>query len=137
MNVNGSLVPNGYYYFAFETTDNAGNKVVFKRIAFVMTYHNQAVSLAAIPNVAHPGDMIHFFASFAAAPADEQSRLKIYTISGELVQVLSISGGTATWNLTNRGGQILASGIYLAVLDGMDPVSGVKMQKTVKVMVIY
>ena len=136
-NENGNWVPNGTYYFVSETTDSNGNKVIHKRGAFVMTFHSQAVSLTALPNVAYPGETIHFFASFGASPADEMSSLKIYAVSGELVRVLTVSGGNAVWDLINRSGQMSASGIYLAVLDGTDPANGVPMRKTVKVMVIH
>ena len=136
-NETGSLVPNGNYYFAFETTDGAGNNVVLTRVAFVMTYHNQIVSLTAMPNVADSGGHIQFSISFAATPADGRSSLKIYAISGELIQTLGISGGSATWNLTNQGGGMAASGVYLAVLDGTDPLSGARAQKIVKVMIIH
>jgi len=136
-NKEGSWVPNGNYYFVLETTDANGNKVTLTRVAFVMPYHDQMVSMKAMPNVASSGGTIHFVIAFSGVPADGQSSLKIYSVSGELIQTLVISGGTATWNLTNRGGQLAASGVYLAVLDGTDPMSGVKMKKVVKVMVVH
>ncbi len=136
-NESGSWVPNGTYYFVIETTDRAGKKIIHKRVAFVMTYHNQAVSLTAMPNVGHPGETIYFFASFGAAPADDRSSLKVYAVSGELVRVLTISAGTAAWDLTNQSGWFAASGTYLVVLDGMDPRTGVGARKIVKVMVIH
>jgi hypothetical protein len=102
-----------------------------------MTYRNQTVSLIAMPNLAHSGGIIHFFASFGAASANERSSLKIFAVSGELVQIIPILEGAAYWDLTNRNGQISASGIYLAVLDGVDPVSGVSIRKAVKLMVIH
>ncbi len=133
----GNWVPNGTYYFVAEITNSGGTRVILKRAAFVMTYHNQAILLTAMPNLAHSGETIHFFASFGAAPADERSGVKIYAVSGELVQTLAISGGATAWDLTNRRGQIAASGVYLAVLDGEDPVSGLSMRKVVKLMVIH
>ncbi len=108
-----------------------------ERDAFISTYHGESISLVAWPNTAHPGQMVNFNASFAGTPADSQSKMKIYTADGELVQTVSFTVGTALWDLRNPSGQVVASGLYLAVLDGVDPLNGQSLNKVVKVVVTH
>ncbi|MDD3627855.1 MAG: metallophosphoesterase [bacterium] len=43
-----------------------------------------------------------------------QTEIEIYSISGELINTINInSPGTYTWNLTNKNGKPISSGIYL------------------------
>lgn len=123
-NDNGTYVPNGFYHFVLQEHTNSGDVVQLERDSFISTFHGQAVSFTALPNVVHPGDTVLFNASYAGIGADQQSKIKIFTVSGELLQTLSLSGGAATWDGKNNIGQELASGIYLAVLDGIDPANG-------------
>jgi flagellar hook assembly protein FlgD len=54
---------------------------------------------------------------FDQLPAD--SRLRIYTLSGEKVKELNAtSSGLATWDGTNSSGQKVASGVYLVLVEG-------------------
>jgi hypothetical protein len=50
-----------------------------------------------------------------------RSTIRIYTIAGDLVQVLhhdgSGGGGTAAWNLVSRNGQDVTSGVYMFSID--------------------
>jgi len=50
-----------------------------------------------------------------------QSRIRIYTLAGDLVQVLDHDGthgdGEAPWNLISRNGQDIESGIYLFTVE--------------------
>ena len=135
--LNGKLVPNGFYHFVIQEHTAEGNTLFLERDAFLMPYHGQDVSLSALPNIGHPGGVIQFVASFVGTLADGQSKIRIYAVSGELVQTLGIQSGTAAWDLSNIGHKTVASGIYLAVLDGVDPVSGQQARKIVKVMVTH
>jgi hypothetical protein len=90
--------------------------------------------LVAAPNFVHPGDTVTFTCSFAGNAADGRSHVKIYNLNGELVDELPVAGGTATWNLTTLRNSPISSGLYLAVLDGIDPVSGQHLTKTSKIL---
>jgi hypothetical protein len=131
----GKTVPNSFYQFVMEVRTAEGGKVLLERDAFVSPNHGEAVGFAAVPNVGRPGDILRFSASFDGNPADSQSRVRIYTVAGELAQSLVPANGLAFWDLTNAGGQPVASGIYLAVLDGIDPTNGQKFNKIAKVLV--
>jgi hypothetical protein len=133
----GNLVPNGFYQFLLMETTGDGNTVQLERDAFISTYHGEQVSLLILPNVAHPGDILKFIASFAGIPADNQSKIKIYTTAGELVQTLGISAGTASWDLKNINSFTVVSGIYIAVLDGIDPAGGQKLSQVKKILVTH
>lgn len=54
------------------------------------------------------------------------SIVKIFTVSGRWVKTLSVSGTTASWDLTNDGGENVASGVYLYVVTaaGAEKASG-------------
>ena len=134
-NNNGILVPNGQYHFVLLEHGADGNTVQMERDAFIPTFHGEPVAFSAWPNSGEPGDVIKFNASFAGTPADGQSTIKVYAVSGELVQTVPISNGAASWNLRNADGSSLSSGLYLAVLDGVDPRNGQGFHKVVKILV--
>jgi hypothetical protein len=134
---NGEWVPNSYYHFVVEQHAADGRTVVLARDAFVAPYHGQDVSLAAQPNVGYKGGTIVFYASFAGVPADARSNVKIYTVAGELVRTIQVTDGTVTWSLEGDDGQPVASGVYLALLEGIEPTSGQKLTKITKVLVIH
>jgi hypothetical protein len=133
----GNLVPNSFYHFVVLETTPDGNTVQLERDAFITTYHGESVSLLALPNVGHPGDIIKFEASFAGIPADNQSKINLYATDGELIEILQISSGASSWDLRNLNGQIVASGIYIAVLDGVDPSSGQKLSQIKRLLVTH
>jgi hypothetical protein len=60
--------------------------------------------------------------NFVNLPA--QAIIRIYSVSGVLVQVLyhndQTGGGTETWNLRNRNNQFVASGVYFFHVEGPD-----------------
>ena len=133
----GDWVPNGFYHFVLIEHSIDGSVIQMERDAFISTFHGESVSLVAWPNVAHPGLMVNFAASFAGTPADNQSKMKIFTADGELIQTVTFTAGTALWDLKNVSRQNVASGVYLAVLDGVDPSNGQSLNKIVKVLVTH
>ena len=133
----GNLVPNSFYHFVLEEHPTNGNPVLLERDSFITPYHGDSVAFVAMPNVGYSGDVIHFSASFSGTQADGQSKIKIYATSGELVKTLDISNGAALWSLDNLNGQVVSSGVYLAVLEGIDPTTGQKARKISKVLVSH
>jgi hypothetical protein len=132
----GNVVPNGIYHIVVEEHFPDGTVMILAQNASVDPFTGQETAkLVAAPNMAHPGDPpIHFTASYAGTPADGRSQIKIYSLDGELVNELSVAGGTATWDLTTQRHEPIASGLYLAVLDGIDPMSGQHLTKTAKIL---
>jgi hypothetical protein len=138
LDTKGQLVPNGFYHFSIVENTPDGNKVVMARDAFIATETGTSgLQMSARPNVAHTGDLVTILASFSGTPPDSQSKIRIYDVAGELLNTLSIMNGTATWNLKNQAGDILGTGVYFAVFDGNDPVSGNPVRKSVKVSFIH
>ena len=134
---NGNRVPNSYYHFVIEEHTAEGRTVVLARDAFVASNHEGEVSLTARPNIGRAGGTMLFSASFAGVPADEQSNIRIYTVAAELVRTIKLSNGTATWSLETEEGTPAATGVYLAVLDGINPTNGQKLVKITKVSVLH
>lgn len=138
LDTTGTPVPNGFYHFVLEEHDRNGNIVILARDAYIDTNGDQpAVQFAAMPNVAHTGETVQFYASFAGISADGQSTIKMYSVAGELIKTLTFANGKTSWDTTNNSLQQVASGVYLAVLDGVDPTSAQKSHKVVKVMVLH
>jgi hypothetical protein len=131
----GHWVPNGVYHFVIEDHPAEGKDLFLERDAFVATDQGEKVALSAKPNVAQPGDSIHFTASFAGNPAEAPSKISLYAVSGELIQTLAVSNGMASWDLTSSTGHPVASGIYLAVLSGTDPVTDRKGYRIIRLLV--
>jgi flagellar hook assembly protein FlgD len=133
----GTFVPNGFYHVVVLETTPDGKEVKLEKDVLILNDAGATISLNALPNFAHPGDLMQIIASFAGTPADATSNIKIYTVSGELVRSLTISSGAATWDIRNNDGQFVSSGIYFLVLDGRDPNSGLKKDKIVKILVTH
>lgn len=94
------------------------------------------VQLSAQPNIAYFGGTIRLLATVEGNPVNGSHILKLYDTSKELVKTLDMSGGQAVWDLTNSVGQDVASGLYLIVLDTVDPQTGSPAQKVIKVVVL-
>lgn len=137
MDDNGKYVPNSYYHFVMRENAGTGNTVLLERDAFIAPFHGDLVSLTALPNVCHAGDVVNISASFSGTPADGQSTIRVYAVSGELIRNLSIANGVTTWDLRGANSQTVASGIYLLVLEGINPTSGQKSYKITKVLVTH
>lgn len=133
----GKFVPNSFYHFVMEEHSAEGNVIMLERDSFVSPYHGEAVALSAAPNTGKPGDTLQFTATFAGNPADGRSKIMIYTVAGELAQSLPLSNGMASWDMTNANGQFVAAGVYIAVLDGIDPTNGQKFNKMIKLLVSH
>ena len=67
-----------------------------------------------------PGDPFTRHVDFFGLPR-AQARIQIYTLAGDLVQVIDHDGrngdGQAPWNLISRNGQDIESGVYLFTVD--------------------
>ena len=67
-----------------------------------------------------PGDVFTRHVDFFGLPR-AHSRIRIYTLAGDLVQELEHDGttgnGQAPWNLISRNGQDIESGVYLFTVD--------------------
>jgi len=131
------MVQDSIYHIVVEENEPNGNKVTLARSFVMLPNQQQAVQLAVAPNVAHSGDTINLTASVAGTPADGQSKIKIYTATGELVRTLSVVGGMAQWDLRNSSQQSVASGVYIIVFDGISPTTGEQGRKLAKVMVVH
>jgi hypothetical protein len=133
----GNLVPDGFYHIVVVETTVNGNVILLERETYISTYHGEQVLLLAMPNIGHPGDMINFVASFNGVPGNNQSKIKIYATDGELIKSLGIYDGTASWDVKNVNGIFVASGVYIAVLDGIDPTSGQKLTSVKKILITH
>ena len=134
---NGNRVPNSFYHVVLEQRVLDGSLYRKERDIFISTVTKTAsVQLAAYPNIAHAGGSINLSAVFAGNPADSRSKIKIYSVSGELVKTMRLNAGQAFWDLTNAQGQSVSSGIYLIVLDGVDVNTGNPASKVIKVVVL-
>jgi hypothetical protein len=67
-----------------------------------------------------PGDVFTRHVDFFGMPR-AQARIRIYTLAGDLVQVIDHDGthgnGQAPWNLISRNGQDIESGVYLFTVE--------------------
>jgi hypothetical protein len=131
----GHVVPNGIYHFVVEEHFPDGTVMILAQNAAIDPYTGQdTAQLMAAPNLVHAGESVKFTASFAGVPADGRSEIKIFNLMGERVDAIPVAGGTASWDLTTFKHLPIASGLYLAVLDGIDPVSGQRLSKSAKIL---
>jgi flagellar hook assembly protein FlgD len=137
LDTKGQLVPSGFYHFSIIETTPEGNKVVLARDAFIDDETGIGLLLSARPNLAHTGDTVTIFASFSGNPPDSNDKVKIYDLAGELLKTLSLVNGMTNWDLRNKSGNQVGTGLYLVVFDGNNPTTGNTIRKAVKIMFIH
>jgi hypothetical protein len=136
-NNNGTVVPNGFYNLVLTQVFTDGTSVQLQTTVYVGTLSRTTqVQLSAQPNIAYSGGTIRLLGTVEGNPVTGNRVLKLYDTSKELVRTLDMSGGQAVWDLTNSAGQEVASGLYLIVLDIVDPQTGTPAQKVIKVVVL-
>jgi hypothetical protein len=132
----GRWVANGVYQVLVEEKSGANHYFYSQNISITTQSRASQASLNAAPNLAYSGDPVKFTGTIDGQPANAPTVIKIYTLFGELVCTLPLSGGQAIWNLENQANMSVASGLYFAVLDGLDSLNGRPIEKSVKIMVL-
>ena len=97
------------------------------------TFNSKTISQASLDSVHTVPDPYYVTNSLEQSPNSKklrfvhlpsQSIVRIYTVSGILVQVLTLNdvtgGGELEWNLRNRNNQFVASGVYFYQVEAPD-----------------
>jgi flagellar hook assembly protein FlgD len=133
----GNIVPNGFYHFIITQSFSDGTQTVMERSLYIAPHSQTAqIQLSALPNIAHSNDTIHLTGVLEGSPVNGPGVIKIYDITQQLLKTLDMSNGQVDWDVTDKAGQKLASGLYFIVLDVTDPVTGSEAHKIVKVVVL-
>lgn len=101
----------GRYLVTVRTVDAQGNRSEKAEQTFTL-FAPSAADVRVFPNpwrADRPTSEIHF----NGLPSN--STLKIFTISGQWVRTLSVTAGSASWDLKNDRGDMVASGLYIYV----------------------
>lgn len=134
---NGQVVANGFYHLTLTQAFTDGAQVVLNQAVFVDPYALTArVAMTVAPNLVYSGGSVQMAAQVEGSPVQGAGAFKIYTVNGERLRALDAVNGQATWDLANQQGEQVASGLYLVVLDVMDPVTGQPAHKIAKVVVL-
>jgi hypothetical protein len=133
----GKVMPNGFYHLVLTPTFTDGTQVALNRGVYVDPYSQTArVQMLVEPNFIHSEGTVQISAVVEGNPVQGAGVFRIYALNGELLRSLGAVNGQAAWDLTNREGQPVASGIYLIALNVMDPKTGSPANKTAKVLVL-
>jgi hypothetical protein len=125
----GNLVPGGVYHLVVEFQDSNGTKTTIAKNVVLDTPRTfPSVSFDVRPNVVRNGERVEITVRFNGAPANGRSIVKIFDLAGELVWKLGLHDGLVTWSPDR-----LAPGLYLLVLEGEDPGSGLRVKRTRKI----
>jgi hypothetical protein len=136
-NNDGVVVPNGFYPLVLTQVFTDATSAQSQTTVYVGALSRTAqIQLSAQPNIVTSGGTIRLLAMVEGVPVSGSHVLKLYDTSRELMKTLDMSGGQAVWDLTNSVGQDVASGLYLIVLDTVDPQTGNPAQKVIKVVVL-
>ncbi len=134
---NGQVVANGFYYLTLTQTLTDGTQVVLNQAVFVDPYaQTTRVAMTVAPNLVYSGGLVQIAAQVEGSPVQGAGAFKIYTVNGERLRALDAVNGQAAWDLANGEGEQVASGLYLIVLDVMDPVTGQPAHKIAKVVIL-
>jgi hypothetical protein len=133
----GNLVPNGYYFLTLTQPLQDGSTVDLKWTVYIGASSSvPGVEFSARPNLIQGGGPARFSVVFPGGPADSRSVIRIYTVGGERVRLLDLSAGTVSWDLRNENQEMVSSGLYLAVLDGVEVGTGVRVKKTIRLVIL-
>jgi len=132
----GRLVPEGFYQAQLKQ-DFSDGTFAFYEATFQVSYKKaQGVGLSALPNLVYAGGSVQLTGTFAGAPAQDGTKVRIHSVTGEKVRVLLLSGGQAVWDLRNEAGRLVASGVYFVVMEGPSSGPSRASSKTLKVVVL-
>jgi len=127
----GSPVPNGVYHVVLDYHSADGSVSTFAgNVAVAARLMPNQLTFELHPNHVRSGDKVEVWASFGGIGADAQSRIKVYNTADELVGKFTVSAGRGSWNT-----QGLSAGIYLLVLEGVQPGTGLKLHRVVKLLI--
>jgi len=134
----GKLVTNGFYQIEIVQVPAPPNSTVVTGDVYIDPNHTLSpIQLSASPNLSRDGTVVVFRSQIQGLPAGPGNEpLRIFTLTGDLVKTLDWQNGQTAWNLTNMPGETVASGLYLASEEASDALSGVKIHKTVKVVIL-
>jgi flagellar hook assembly protein FlgD len=130
----GSFLASGQYFIELKDNDGqGGDTTVIKQVTVV----NSGTSLGTVlayPNpdkAATDGSVIHFVLNSTVSTT---LKVKVYTMAGELVGKAEGLWGTGNvdWDTSGIG---LASGVYFAVVEIVDPQGGIQRQ-ILKILII-
>jgi len=134
LGANGAPVPNGFYTVTVTSVLPSGQvQQAADSVALVREFKNLIDSAVFVPNPAREGVWL----SYSLASPYAEMTARIYNIAGELVwkTVASGAGSSFKWDLKNRQGTRVAPGIYIAVLDAADSVTGTRSRKLLRLAV--
>jgi hypothetical protein len=133
----GQVVPNGFYHLILTQTFTDGTQIVLNRGVYVDPYSQATEAQMLVgPNVVHPGATVEVSGQVEGNPVEGAGVFKVYALDGELLKTLDAVNGQASWDLTTREGKQVASGLYLIVMNVMDPKTNSPATKTAKVAVL-
>ncbi|HUO58921.1 MAG TPA: isopeptide-forming domain-containing fimbrial protein, partial [bacterium] len=134
-NDSGAYVGSGQYFVEIHSADGSGGESVFTNQVTVRDVNTSGVYgvVTADPNALVGGNTVTTFKSGSTVPITLRAR--IYTVAGELVATVQSSSGSnqATWDASG-----LSSGLYLALVDSLDPAKGGIVQRQVlKIKIVH
>lgn len=131
----GSFVESGQYFLEIHSVDGTGGETtVTKQLSVQDGDRNNGVgAFFAKPNLVNESKGSSAVTFAASSAMDLTLRVSIYTLAGELVTIVQGGQGSnfAPWDAAG-----LASGLYLAVVEGQDANGGLVSRQILKVMVI-
>jgi flagellar hook assembly protein FlgD len=131
---NNKLVASGQYYIVTTSTDRINRTTTVTKAVTVQRALIQVVDgMRVSPNPAR--DTVQLWARSRIAGAEVNAH--VYTVTGELVAKLTFGNSdVVTWDMTNRSGERLASGVYLIVILAKDPETGQTQRRIIKLAVL-
>jgi flagellar hook assembly protein FlgD len=131
-NNGGTIVTPGEYTIEVHWNNGSGQTTDISRQVLVMA--NTSISGAAIarPNVLGPATTLTTTFDASSVLMAAGLKIKIFTVTGELIQSFSAASTTAPWSAAG-----LASGIYIANIEIDNANGGVINQQRLKILVIH
>jgi flagellar hook assembly protein FlgD len=131
----GIFVQNGQYYIEVHTVDGQGREATVTRQVAVRgeNEHSGVGQITARPNILNSENGYQTVLK-SNSSMSLTIKASVYTIAGELVGVMQGETGT---NRVGWDASSLVSGLYLAVVEGIDSEGGLVSRQIVKIVVIH
>jgi flagellar hook assembly protein FlgD len=137
-NAQGDYLQNGVYEVQLLVKTSTGSNIIASKPITILNEGTPDVlgTMKSLPNP-YTGDTTTPLKFTWQPSAGGTIKIKIYNIAGELVRTLTGDLGAAAinWDLKGVGGQIVSSGTYICVVEGIDN-TGNKKTKIIKIATI-
>jgi flagellar hook assembly protein FlgD len=116
---NGRPLANGSYLVEIHIQDGTTESLITETVTVLSSGQQAAGSLQLLPNPVAPSSSGSGSVDIRLPAGTVLARIKVYTVSGELVRRLDLVGDNASWDLKDSSGSAVSAGLYMILAESV------------------